>query len=210
MAHLARKPLAEIEAELAAGRLPSTPAGIPREAAAHLLVLNALLPSPGLGIDDRVEGEVRRALEVPCYLCGAPTIDYLGTEVLDGSLEWVHVVHTEVRDHFECAPAAGAGRRTSISEAETTTAQPSARGRGLDWAAADRTDASVRQTVKCERTRGCRAETNLASSTRHGARDGLPATPSPEVRHSALLRRDTRSGMRVMTSSRRDSASVTS
>lgn len=102
VAHLARKPLAEVEAELAAGRLPRTPAGIPRESVAHLLVLEALRPTPGLGIDDRVEGEVRRPLAAACYLCGAPTIDYRGTEVLEGSLEWVHLVHTEVRDRFEC------------------------------------------------------------------------------------------------------------
>ncbi len=102
VAHLARKPLAEIEAQVASGKLPSTPEGIPCESVVHLLVLTAYLPTPGLGVDDRVQGEVRRSLDLACHLCGAPTIDYRGTEVLEGSIEFVHLVHTEVRDDFEC------------------------------------------------------------------------------------------------------------
>lgn len=102
VAHLARKPLAEIEAQIESGRLPSTPEGVPKESVGHLLVLTANLPTPGLGIDDRVETEVRREIDLACYLCGAPKIYYCGTEVLEGSLEFVHLVHTEVRDDFAC------------------------------------------------------------------------------------------------------------
>lgn len=102
LAHLAQRPVAEMNAEVASGRLESTPDGIPRESVAHLLVLDALLPTPGLGIDDRVQGDTRRVLDLACHLCGAPTIDYCGSEVLEGSIEFVHLVHTEVRDDFEC------------------------------------------------------------------------------------------------------------
>jgi hypothetical protein len=102
VAHLAKKPLAEIEEQVASGRLESTERGIRSESVAHLLVLTAYLPTPGLGVDDRVQGETRQTLEIPCHLCGAPTIDYRGTEVLEGSIEFVHLVHTEVRDDYEC------------------------------------------------------------------------------------------------------------
>lgn len=56
---------------------------------------------------DRVEG--RGAVDRPvadetCSSCQqAGGVHYLGSELLDGSLEAYHLVHTEVDDHYRCA-----------------------------------------------------------------------------------------------------------
>lgn len=41
---------------------------------------------------------------IPCHACHrTDCVDYVGADVLDGSLEYVHLVHTEVEDGFNCS-----------------------------------------------------------------------------------------------------------
>jgi hypothetical protein len=48
------------------------------------------------------KGSSHVALVKPCPSCSRGGVHYEGSEVLEGSLEWNHVVHTEVNDHFKC------------------------------------------------------------------------------------------------------------
>ncbi len=58
---------------------------------------------------DRVDGKgaCSKRQAIPCPACQrTDCVDYVGSDVLEGSLEWVHVVHTEVEDWFLCASCA--------------------------------------------------------------------------------------------------------
>ena len=58
---------------------------------------------------DRVEdkGACSKRLAIPCPACQrTDCVDYVGSDVLEGSLEFVHLVHTEVADWFCCSRCA--------------------------------------------------------------------------------------------------------
>lgn len=55
---------------------------------------------------DRVDGKgaCAKRLGIACPSCGQKNcVDYIGSEVEEGSLEYVHLVHTEVEDWFTCS-----------------------------------------------------------------------------------------------------------
>ena len=55
---------------------------------------------------DRVDGKgtCSKRLALPCPACQQTScVDYVGSDVIEGSLEWVHVMHTEVEDWFICS-----------------------------------------------------------------------------------------------------------
>lgn len=67
-------------------------------------VYAAFLPRAGTSFE-RTEGKGSSAtpLAETCPTCQrGGTVRYTGSDVLDGSLEMYHLIHTEVNDHFEC------------------------------------------------------------------------------------------------------------
>ena len=61
--------------------------------------------SEAMRIYHRVDGKgtCKKRQRIPCPACQqTDCIDYIGSDVEEGSLEFVHLVHTEVRDWFTC------------------------------------------------------------------------------------------------------------
>lgn len=55
---------------------------------------------------DRVDGKgaCRKRLGIACPSCQQKNcVDYIGSNVEEGSLEFVHLIHTEVEDWFTCS-----------------------------------------------------------------------------------------------------------
>ena len=83
-----------------------TPAaeGIPWEQVQRIQVLNILISKP-IAIE-HTEGRGTTRQPLPHMLCTDCQqhggVVYLGSDVLDGSLDFYHLVHTEVRNFFEC------------------------------------------------------------------------------------------------------------
>ncbi|MBU0554184.1 hypothetical protein KKF91_08480 [Myxococcota bacterium] len=69
----------------------------------YAAVLDALTPLDVSYIEG--VGATDQATPLCCPRCGGAA-RYLGSEVLEGSLEWYHVVHTEVDHHLKCASCA--------------------------------------------------------------------------------------------------------
>lgn len=48
-------------------------------------------------------GKTSQPVDLPCAECAERGgVIYIGSTVLDGALEWRHLVHTEVDHHFHC------------------------------------------------------------------------------------------------------------
>lgn len=64
---------------------------------------------------DRVDGKgtCSKRQSIPCPACQrTDCVDYVGTNVLEGDLEFVHVMHCEVEDWFSCSSCAFAWSET--------------------------------------------------------------------------------------------------
>jgi hypothetical protein len=58
---------------------------------------------------DRVDGKDTccKRQSIPCPACQRTgCVDYVGTNVLEGDLEYVHLTHCEVEDWFRCSSCA--------------------------------------------------------------------------------------------------------
>lgn len=100
-----RKEQAEIQRLIDRGELPLEPEGIPLEKVLEHKVYDAIIPGR-LPEFEIVEGRGSMDQRLPdghCTDCGETGgVHYLGTELLDGSLEFYHLVHTEVEHYFRC------------------------------------------------------------------------------------------------------------
>lgn len=104
VAKLLRVDEAEIQAQIDRGSIRLEEGRIPKSEVQAMLLLKAMRHDTAL---EYVEGRGATNQHLPervCDACGDPGgVHYVGTTVLDGSLEYYHLMHTEVEHHFRCA-----------------------------------------------------------------------------------------------------------
>ena len=96
--------VAEVHELIQKGELTPNDQGIPLGQVRRVQVLRAII---SFGYDLKyVEGPGNTHQPLPHQTCGhcqdKGGVVYVGSTVLEGALEYFHLIHTELRNHFEC------------------------------------------------------------------------------------------------------------
>jgi hypothetical protein len=99
--------VADVQQQIERGSIRCEPEGIPRGEVEGMAVVQALTPE----LFEVTEGVGSSNTPLPnrrCHACGETGgVHYMGSDCLEGSLEFVHLVHTEAEHAFRCERCGG-------------------------------------------------------------------------------------------------------